>query len=471
MGAEASERRYHRAPCGLLTVRVDDEIVDANETFGDWIGRRSEDLIGTGFSSLLDPSSRLFYETRHLQTLHVSGQVSEVALAMLLPDGTKLPVLINASLDAAASLDGTDGGRIIRVAVFPAADRIAYERDLLRARRDAEKSEARVRILQKVSRDFGSSANDQEVADAFVAAAREAFTAVEAAVHLFGDHGEPRLVAGTNPLADLVDPAHALWNTTEELVLSVDDLEPDFPRIAAQLRDARREAISILPLLDDGERLGVLVCCFARTRDFGPEFLELQEALGRQASQTLVRVRLQRELEFLALHDPLTRLPNRQLVEQSLRDAIRNAAKAQRALTVVFLDLDDFKIINDTLGHSAGDEVLCVVAERLRHAVRGGDIVGRLGGDEFVAVCADAGPSTARSIAERLRAETGQSVAIGQTTLEVSVSVGLAVYDPAVDPLPTPDQLLIRADGAMYSSKESGKNRISMEKRAQAPLL
>jgi diguanylate cyclase (GGDEF)-like protein len=456
MGAESAETRYHRAPCGLLVVSLDDEVIDANETLGRWIDRPVSDIVGAGFASLLDPSSRLFYETRHRQTLHVSGRVDEVALSMTLPDGGRLPVLVN------AVIDDSDGQRIVRTAVFRAADRIAYERELLRARRQAERSEARLRILQDVSRDFGSSANDQEVADAFVTAAREAFTAAEAAVHLVGADGRSHLVAGADPVGELVQAAEALWNTSEECVFSVQDLEPAFPELAAGLRAVRREAISILPLISGDERLGALVCLFARAWDFDSDFLDLQGALGRQAAQTLVRVRLRRELEYLATHDALTGIPNRQFVERRLHDAIRDASREGHPLTVVFLDLDDFKGINDTLGHGAGDEVLHTIAQRLRGAVRSEDIVGRIGGDEFIAICANADAAVARSVAERIRTQTLQSVRTTSATVEISVSVGLAVYDPALGAPPTPDELLSRADGAMYLSKASGKNRISM---------
>lgn len=456
MGTDGPERRYHRAPCGLLTVGVDDVILEVNLTLARWLDRPSSEIVGTSFASLLDPSSRLFYETRHRQTLHVSGEVHEVALSMVGADGSRMPVLVNAAMD-----DDADGTPVVRTAVFRAADRVAYERELLRARRAAERSESRTRILQDVSRDFGSSANDQDLADAFVAVARDAFAAADAAVHLFGDDGRLRLVAGTDPVAELIHRAEALWSTDEELVLSADDLQPEFPQLAAALRSARREALSILPLLDDRRRLGLLVCLFARSRDFDSDFVDLQRALGRQASQTLVRVRLQRELEHLATHDPLTDIPNRQFVERSLREAIRDASASQQPLTVVFLDLDDFKAVNDALGHGAGDQVLRAVAQRLRGAVRGGDLVGRIGGDEFVAVCADADASVACAIAERIRLLALETVPTAAAEIGISVSVGVAVYDPSVDAAPSADQLLNRADDAMYAAKRAGKNRVT----------
>lgn len=453
------QRRYRRAPCGLFTSKITGEILDANDTFADWIGLPAAELTGARFLSLLDPQSRLFYDTRHGQTLLLDKKLTEVALSLRDVNGRDIPVLVSAIVE-------DEGGEpIVRAAVFGAANRTAYERDLMRARRAAEASEARVRILQDVTGAFGSSANDLEVAETFVAAAQKAFSASEAAVHLFDDDGELRLVAGKNPLVGIVQPIDALRYPACEVVLSVQTAAPEYPQVAEGLRTVRRDAISVMPLLHETERLGVLVCFFAHARDFDQDFRELQQALGRQAAQTLTRVRLQRRLEELAHKDALTGIANRQSVGERLRDAVREAQEVGHPLAVIFLDLDDFKSVNDTLGHAAGDDVLRAIAERLRTAVRAEDVVGRIGGDEFVAICADADAEGAASIAARIRAHAHETIPTATITVEMSVSIGVAVYDPATDEPPSPDQLLIRADGAMYLSKESGKDRISVERR------
>lgn len=455
----ATDHRYHHAPCGLLTTTLAGTILEANDTLGKWLGRPAAAFAGLAFTSLLEPSSRLFYETRHAQVLHLGGHVDEVALTLERADGQPLPVLVNALVDS----EGDDP--VIRIAVLQATDRIAFEKELVRARRVAEYSEARVRILQDVSGAFGSSANDQEVADSFVKAARDAFAAAEASVLLFDESGTLRLVAGTNPLWGIVPPIESLRRATNEIVISADEVQTDFPQLADGLRAARFEAMSVTPLLAEGERLGVLVCFFGRAREFDEQFLELQRALGRQASQTLVRVRLQRTLERLAMYDTLTEVPNRQFAEQSLENAIEAAGETGHPLAVVFLDLDGFKSVNDTLGHAAGDQVLRTLAQRLRAAVRVEDVVGRIGGDEFIAICANADAEAAMSIAERIREQSREPIETASTPVTVSVSVGLAIYRPGIDPRPTPDQMLIRADGAMYVSKVSGKDRVSLEER------
>jgi diguanylate cyclase (GGDEF)-like protein/PAS domain S-box-containing protein len=448
--------RYHRAPCGLLATR-DGVIVEANDTVAHQFGYATDALIGMLFTSLLDPGSRLFFETRQAQVLHLGGRANEVSLSLLHADGTSVPVLVNTAVDEAEDL--------VRIAVFVAVNRLAYERDLLRARRDAESAARRVRILQDISGAFSMSANDQEVAEAFVTAAHDAFAAAEASVLLFDDAGTPHLVAGANSLWGTVAPALALRQTREDVLLTVDDAGADYPELAAALREARFESLSVTPLGTDEEPLGLLVCFFRRAQEHTDELTELQRALGRQASQTLVRVRLQRRLERLALTDPLTGIANRQSVEHSLHAAIASAHADVLPLSVVFLDVDEFKAVNDTYGHAIGDLVLRAIADRLVHSVRGEDSVGRIGGDEFVAICRHADAAAAQVIAERIRVLCHDPIHTPAGPVDVSVSIGLSVYSPDTDGRPAPHDLLNRADGAMYASKEAGKDRVSLESR------
>lgn len=458
-----AELRYRRAPCGLLTTRVDGEILDVNDLFAQWVGRPAAELAGERFVTLLDASSRLFYETRHAQVLQLEGRVSEVAVSLRHGDGTAVPVLLSAAIDVVG------GTPLVRVAVFSAANRIAYEEELVRARRAAETSEARLRVLQDVSGAFGASANDDEVVDSFVTAARSAFAAAEVAVHLFDDDGVLQLAAGSNPLLGIVAPIPELQHTAREVVLTADEADAVYPQLAAGLRGIRRAAISVLPLVTDGAHLGVLVCYFGRARAFDEDFRDLQRALGRQAAQTLVRVRLQRRLEELARTDSLTRVANRQTIEQSLDEAIDHARSGSGPLALVFLDLDDFKAVNDTYGHPAGDDVLRTLAQRVSAAVRADDTVGRIGGDEFVVLCRDADVAAATLIADRIRVVAREPIATSAGTVTVSVSIGVAVHDPDDAVRPTPDQLLIRADAAMYVSKESGKDRVSVAEPRTPP--
>jgi diguanylate cyclase (GGDEF)-like protein len=158
-----------------------------------------------------------------------------------------------------------------------------------------------------------------------------------------------------------------------------------------------------------------------------------------------------RELEHRALHDPLTSLPNRELLLDRLAVALARRVRQGTSLGVIFIDLDEFKQINDEFGHVVGDEVLVSVAHRLQREVRDGDTVARYGGDEFVVLCEDlASELTADPLARRLARAISQPVTAGGRLLETSASIGVVVEsDPATDP----EALLARADAEMYRHK------------------
>lgn len=444
---------------GLVTSTPAGVILDTNLTLRMWLGREGDDLRAAPLSGLFDPGGRLFMETRHAQILHLQSHVQEVSLTMIGADGQRVAVLLS------STLTGHGANALVHTAVFRAAERLAYEKELLHARRAAEASESRVRALLDISDAFDGSASEQDVVDAFVRVARDAFVATDAAVLLCEPDGTGlRHAAGGVPLRATVLELSAVRDAETETVVNAARVREDDPAVAAQMRDARVHALSITPLRSDRDRLGVLVCFFARERSFDAHFFDLQRVLGRHAAQTLVRVRLQRRLERLAHFDQLTGVANRQHVDQSLQAAIDAAEGRGRAMGLIFIDVDDFKGVNDQHGHAVGDVVLRTLAERLESGVRTGDVVGRIGGDEFVVICPDADVADAQAIADRLLALVRAPVLLGGTSFEVSVSIGVAMHRPGQANPPTADQLLIRADDAMYNSKGDGKDRVSLER-------
>jgi diguanylate cyclase (GGDEF)-like protein/PAS domain S-box-containing protein len=163
------------------------------------------------------------------------------------------------------------------------------------------------------------------------------------------------------------------------------------------------------------------------------------------------------ELAFSATHDSLTKLPNRTLLADRLEMSLGRSARKHTQVAVLFCDLDHFKLINDTLGHTAGDALLFAVAERLSGAVRPGDTVSRIGGDEFVVVCEGfEGVAHVRTLAERLIGSLERPFHLAGKEIFVAVSIGIRVADISTD---TPDHLLRDADAAMYQAKEAGRNR------------
>lgn len=158
----------------------------------------------------------------------------------------------------------------------------------------------------------------------------------------------------------------------------------------------------------------------------------------------------------LAFHDSLTGLANRRAFDERLRAAVFDAARDGTQLAVMFLDLDGFKNINDTLGHDMGDRVLCIVSERLQEHLRHTDLVARLGGDEFALLLVDCqGAEVVRPLSERVLASLCEPLDIAPGEHRVSASIGIALFPTHAG---SGSELTKRADEAMYAVKESGKN-------------
>lgn len=167
---------------------------------------------------------------------------------------------------------------------------------------------------------------------------------------------------------------------------------------------------------------------------------------------------LHEKIEHLAFHDPLTGLANRALFLNRLEHALAVQQRSARTCAVLFLDLDGFKTINDTLGHSAGDKLLVEVGLRLQASVRGHDTVARLGGDEFAVLLESVDLPTAIEIAQRIHAALGEPVPIEGSGVSAQASIGIALSGDTT----RPDDILRNADAAMYTAKRQGKNRHSI---------
>ncbi|MEA3192362.1 MAG: hypothetical protein QOD26_695 [Betaproteobacteria bacterium] len=163
-----------------------------------------------------------------------------------------------------------------------------------------------------------------------------------------------------------------------------------------------------------------------------------------------------RRLEFLAHHDTLTGLPNRAMFAERAREAVAHARRHDKNAAFLFLDLDNFKEVNDSLGHEVGDGLLKVISARLRATVRGDDFVARIGGDEFCVLLQDiADPREAAAVAQKLVHELAKPYRVGEHTLDSGASIGIACVPHDGDDVAT---LLRLADAAMYRAKELGRN-------------
>lgn len=225
------------------------------------------------------------------------------------------------------------------------------------------------------------------------------------------------------------------------------------------------EPLGITSLLDapifyQGEVVGV-VCHeqIGPARDWSSYEQEFASAISKSVSLSLEinrRKEIERQLEYQAYHDRLTNLPNRSLFLDRLEQAIKQAKRTGTHLAVLFLDLDNFKEINDSLGHGAGDKVLVHIAEKLRSELREVDTVARLGGDEFTVII-DAVSDTRKlqSLAMDLAKTIQKPIVIDANELYVTSSIGISTYPSDGE---TAEELLRNADAAMYRAKDEGRN-------------
>ena len=220
-----------------------------------------------------------------------------------------------------------------------------------------------------------------------------------------------------------------------------------------------------VPLIHREMLLGVLNINAAEGHMYNEHQLRALSLFGEQAAAAIANARLYEEQRLIAsqnvyqaLHDLLTNLPNRALFLDRITHALSRRRRKDQLLALLFLDLDDFKLINDSLGHSAGDEVLISFAERLRNCVRSGDAIARFGGDEFAVLVEDiSSPPHAVAAAERILAIFAEPFTVGGRSVWLRASVGIAVEGLVAS---SAEALLRNADTAKNVAKSQGKGRI-----------
>jgi diguanylate cyclase (GGDEF)-like protein len=284
----------------------------------------------------------------------------------------------------------------------------------------------------------------------------------------------------TARLQDLVDRYHQVLDkelgllvvsrTAEALALEHRATEPQFTALSREttelaLAAARRsrganqlaDTTLTVAMLLAAVMIGLLIRKFEHVHQAAvrtsAELLDQERRALRQAQQS------QAVIEHQALHDALTGLPNRVLFTQRVEQAARQHATGGPRPAVLFIDLDDFKRVNDSLGHAAGDQLLVAVAGRLRASLRPSDTPARLGGDEFAILLGQDAGNAAEQIADRINAMLAQPFTVADTQVQVRASIGIAVagehaHDAA--------ELLCNADIAMYAAKRQGKGRSAM---------
>ncbi len=352
--------------------------------------------------------------------------------------------------------------------------------DAATALESARRRGAATAALLGLARSLAEPANPQRIARLVASAMPEILGVDAAAVVLWDPVTESLRVAGrsgwTREVADLLEGfeireqdsngVRRLRETAEPMVLRLD--APDRGPVAARLAVLGVPALAIAPIhVHRGEFFGAAIAPVATAQERRlDDITERLSAIADQTATAIQNATLIEEIRHQAVHDTLTGLANRSLADQELDKAIAHAARRRTSLSLLFIDLDDFKAVNDRFGHSAGDHVLRTVALRLEEAGRRGDSIARRGGDEFTMMLPDAEPADAAVIASRLAAVICRPITIGDELVQVHASIGIASYPQDGTDVET----LVRAsDRAMYRTKELERVLCTVQPRALGP--
>jgi diguanylate cyclase (GGDEF)-like protein len=325
-------------------------------------------------------------------------------------------------------------------------------------------------VLSEFARTLITDLPMQAILDHLVQRIVEVLPVTSAGVTLISAGMSPRYTAASDESAMRFErlqsgvgqgPCIAAYESGEAVVITDLDSDDRFPDFAPAAVAAGLGAVFTFPLRGGDGRLGALDLYCDAPRTLDQHDLDAAQTLADVAAAYLINAQSREAARVAsdlfhhsALHDPLTRLPNRLLLQERLEHAVLRARRSHTNTAILFADLDQFKLVNDTFGHHVGDELLRAVAQRLSGFVRSGDTLARFSGDEFVFLCEDLhSPEDVEVLAGRICDAFTLPFVLPSVELTVSASVGIAFAGHA-EAIST--QLLTRADMAMYEVKRKG---------------
>ncbi len=457
----ASEHRFRRgfedSPVGMAILSDDWRWQEVNDALCRMLGRRREELVGRSPAEVTHPED--IAKSRAVVDRAFAGHAhQDFVKRYVRPDGD----IVWAAVESTFASERSGAGWFYAHVIDITAERAAQAAVARQARQQAA-----VAALGR----FALSEHDLEaVMDRVAETVAETLGIDLCAVYEVTPRGSAlRLVAGVGwPDGQL---RRALVAAGPETQVGYTLVQPK-PVVTADIEQEGRFALPA-PLQEAGVRAGMTVAIGAREgiwgvlgahalepRRFAPDEADFLGAVANVVASAVDRNMVDEEVRHRALHDPLTGLPNRALALDRLDGALARRRRDGRAVAVLLLDLDQFKLVNDSLGHKAGDDLLVAMAPRLHDAVRPSDTVARLGGDEFLVLCEQLdGAREAIRVAERVAHAVTQPIVLASGEHFITASIGIAMAETAEA---DPADLLRDADAAMYRAKERGRGRYEL---------
>jgi len=434
-----------------------------------WVAALTLGLLGT--ATIIDPSL-----------------APAMAIAALLPAVLVLPFLGGRAVGRTLLIAGVVGiGSVIAGELLPVGDRLPIEVTrgiaamtlvvsyvfllifLWEVSRRMKATADDLRSIVAMSNDLARTMDPQLVGDRIARHIGQAVGASDCALSYWDQPADRVVTLGYFPpnRRNALMPSYALADypatrvvleESRPAIIDTSDPSAD-PHEVAYLASIQQRSMVIIPLIAAGTTIGTLELTSDRHGAFGPRDVEMATMLAAEAAMALENARLYDAIRHQALHDGLTGLANRALFrERVVRALDRSRGRDGRPFAILFIDLDDFKRLNDTLGHARGDDVLVAVARRVDESLRPTDMAARLGGDEFAVLLDDvADEELALSIAIRLADALREPIHLGEAAPAIAASIGVALSGN--DVRETADDLLRNADVAMYAAKASSRGR------------
>lgn len=409
---------FEHAPIGIVVADPDGTLWWANRAVTEILQRSREELVGASYVDLIHPEDLLEDGENLARVLAEGGANYTVNRRCIRGDGSIIP----AQLDVSLVLDEHGEPRAFVAHVQDISERLEVLHELAEANEALHASQQRFAALVERSSDI----------ICVIDANGEITYHSPAAERILGF---PSVTSLGLPFTSIVHPEDraGLRQAFEDLLLHPSGSGTAEVRMATATGRWRHVEIMATNRLADPAVAGVV----ANVRDI----TERTEAASK--------------ITWQAFHDPLTGLPNRALLNDRLGQAVARARRASSRTALLFLDLDRFKLVNDSLGHEAGDLLLVEVARRLTATVRTADTVARLGGDEFVVLIEDVRDEEVLALADRLAKVIAEPIALPQGMVNTSTSIGIAFASDEE----AAAHLLRDADTALYRAKEKGRNR------------